>query len=82
MKSTLVYYKILNYTQGNLEFLNEQFDVITLSDPTDNTPQVLQQAEVILAPLGYHCGKQVIDLAPDLKIIGSNTTGHPHIDVA
>ncbi len=81
MKPTLIYYHILNYTQENRSLLNKHFNVTTLEDPSALTPQLLKQADVILAPLGYHCGQPIIDLASKLKIIGSNTTGHPHIDV-
>jgi D-3-phosphoglycerate dehydrogenase / 2-oxoglutarate reductase len=81
MKPVLIYYEILGYTPENLALLNDRFEIITLTDPSQASPPVLQKAEVILAPLGYFCGKQTIDHASKLKIIGSNTTGHPHIDV-
>jgi D-3-phosphoglycerate dehydrogenase len=38
-------------------------------------------ADVIFAPLGHYLGKAKIDLCPNLKVVASNTTGHPHIDV-
>jgi len=80
-KDALLYYQILSYQPENLQRLNKEFRVITLPDPSHDTPQILQQANVILAPLGYYFGKEKIDASPGLKIIGSNTTGHPHIDV-
>jgi len=80
-KDILVYYQILSYQLENLQRLNKEFHVITLPDPSHDTSQILQQANVILAPLGYYFGKEKIDASPCLKIIGSNTTGHPHIDV-
>ena len=81
-KPTLIYYDILQYVQPNLDLLNKHFEVVTLPDPSFDTPEILGQATVILAPLGYFLGKEKIDQASHLKVIGSNTTGHPHIDVS
>jgi len=80
-KPTLIYYTILKYQPENHGLLQEQFNVIELPSPRYDTPEALAQADVLLAPLGYFCGREKIDQAPDLKVIGSNTTGHPHIDV-
>lgn len=81
MRPTLVYYEILKYQPENLALLEERFDLVRLPDPGCDTPEVLARAEVVLAPLGYRVGREKIDAAPKLRIIGSNTTGHPHIDV-
>ncbi len=43
--------------------------------------ELLKQADVIFAPLGYYCGRDKINQSPKLKVIASNTTGHPHIDI-
>ncbi len=80
-KAVLIYYEILNYQPKNLQLLDKKFNVTTLPDPTHDKPQKLKEAEVILAPLGYYLGQEKIDSSPKLKVIGSNTTGHPHIDV-
>ena len=72
---------MLNYQPENLKLLNENFDVITLPTPAHDKPQILNQADVIFAPLSYYCGKDKIDQSPKLKVIASNTTGYPHIDV-
>lgn len=80
-KPTLIYYQIHKYQPENLKFLSEKFEIIMLPDPGFDTPEILSQADVILAPLGYYLGKDKIDQAFKLKVIGSNTTGHPHIDV-
>ena len=80
-KDILIYYQILNYQPENLQLLDNEFDMITLPDPTHDTPEHLREATVILAPLGFYLGKEKIDNSPNLKAIGSNTTGHPHIDV-
>lgn len=80
-KPTIIYYEILNYRPENLELLRDNFQVITLPDPAHDTLDVLSTADVVLAPLGYSFDKEKIDNSPRLKAIGSNTTGHPHIDV-
>lgn len=80
-KHTIIYYEILNYQSENLAFLNEHFNVIRLPDPTYDASELLHQADVVLAPLGYYVGQEKIDQALNLKIIGSNTTGYPHIDI-
>jgi len=81
-KPILIYYSILKYQPENIEKLQDNFNVIEVASPDYDSPETLSEADVILAPLGYYCGKDKIDAAPRLKIIGSNTTGHPHIDVA
>jgi D-3-phosphoglycerate dehydrogenase len=81
-KWTVLYYEVLQYQEENLRLLHEKFKVLTLPDPTYDTPFILTQADVILMPLGFFFGKEKIDQASKLKIIASNTTGHPHIDVA
>lgn len=78
---TLLYYDILHYSPENIELLNKNFRLISLPDPSQDTSEILNQANVILAPLGFYLGKEKMDQSPILKVIGSNTTGHPHIDV-
>ncbi|MEW5725752.1 MAG: NAD(P)-dependent oxidoreductase, partial [Thermodesulfobacteriota bacterium] len=80
-KPVLVYYDILEYRPENMDLLESWFQVVRLPDPGHDTPEILKTAAVILAPLGYFLGREKMDAAPRLKVIGSNTTGHPHIDV-
>jgi D-3-phosphoglycerate dehydrogenase len=80
-KPALIYYEILQYDPENITLLNNNFRVLSLQDPSLDTTEALSQAEVILAPLGYFFGKEKIDQGHRLKVIGSNTTGHPHIDL-
>lgn len=79
-KPTLLYYECLQYQPDNRQLLDTHFRVLTLPDPSHDTPDILQQAEICLAPLGYFFGQEKIDLTPRLRIIGSNTTGEQHID--
>ena len=81
-KPTLIYYEALKYQPENIKKLKENFNVLELPSPAHDYPEALAAADVLLAPLGFYCGKKKIDAAPKLKVIGSNTTGHPHIDVA
>lgn len=80
-KPVLVYYDILNYTPENFALLEEIFEVVKLKDPSHDSDEILARAEAALAPLGYYFGPEKMARCPRLKVIGSNTTGHPHIDV-
>ena len=80
-KPVLRYYDLLRYQPENLALLKERFQVETVSSPDEDRPQDLSHIHVVIAPLGYFWGKEKIDMAPALKVIASNTTGVPHIDV-
>lgn len=80
-KPKILYYTMLQYQSDTLALLNESFEVTKLENPSCDSDEVLASADVALAPLGYYFGKEKIDKCPSLKVIGSNTTGHPHIDV-
>lgn len=80
-KPKLLYYDILNYTYENNKLLHDRFDVVSLPNPDHDTPEVLASIEAVLTPLGWLFGVDKIDSCPHLRAIGSNTTGHPHIDV-
>lgn len=81
-KPRLLYYEILKYQKSNIDILNDYFEVTTLPDPDYNQPGTLNEIEVLLAPLGFFFGQDIIDACPNLRIIGSNTTGEPHVDRA
>jgi D-3-phosphoglycerate dehydrogenase len=80
-KHVALYYSVLRYQDGNLERLKRDFEFIELPDPSYDEDEVLSRVEVLFAPLGYMVGRTKIDRCPALKVIASNTTGHPHIDV-
>lgn len=61
--------------------MHDRFSVVELNSPQDDKPEILSRCEGVLAPLGYFFDSKKIDLMPHLRVIGSNTTGHPHIDV-
>jgi D-3-phosphoglycerate dehydrogenase len=80
MKKAL-YFEILNYKKENLDLLYDNFEVIRLDNPSMITPDILKDVSVIFAPLGYFFGEEVFSKAPALKVVATNTTGVPHIDV-
>ncbi len=80
MKKNAIYYEILNYTPDNLALLHENFEVTTLHDPSQLNSEVLHECHVLFAPLGYKCDRDVMEHAPKLQVIATNTTGVPHID--
>lgn len=77
----LLYYNILQFQPENIDLLNKHFNVISLENPNSDNPDILNSIHVVIAPLGFYFGKDKIDVAPKLKVIASNTTGVPHIDV-
>uniref|UniRef100_UPI002FDA109D NAD(P)-dependent oxidoreductase n=1 Tax=Dissulfurispira sp. TaxID=2817609 RepID=UPI002FDA109D len=80
MKKAL-YFEILNYKKENLDLLYDNFEVIRLNNPSMITPDILKDVSVIFAPLGYFFGEDIFSKSPNLKVVATNTTGVPHIDV-
>jgi D-3-phosphoglycerate dehydrogenase len=80
-KPRALYYSILKYQPESLDLLRRCFDVTVLESPAQDTLALLAQTEVLFAPLGFQVDKVRIDACPRLKVVASNTTGHPHIDV-
>jgi Phosphoglycerate dehydrogenase and related dehydrogenases len=77
----LRYYELLRYQPENLALLQARFRVTAAATPDDDRPDDLRDIDAVIAPLGYYWGREKIDQAPRLKVIASNTTGVPHIDV-
>src|ERR1043166_4819836 len=80
-RPTALYYRILRYQPENLDRLKDEFDLIVLDTPADDRPEILSRLDVLFAPLGYQVDRTKIDACNRLKVIASNTTVHPHIDV-
>lgn len=76
-----VYYRVLKYQKENYARLERDFDLRVVDTPSELSPELARDVEVLFAPLGYQLDAAVIDACPNLKVIVSNTTGHPHIDV-
>ena len=81
MNKKLLYYEILQYQPAVLKLIKDNFQVESLPDPSHDNDEVLQNAEVIMAPLGFEFDRGKTDRCPNLKIIASSTLSVPHIDV-
>jgi D-3-phosphoglycerate dehydrogenase len=81
LKPIALYYRMLQFQQENLEKLRREFELFELDTPAQDTPTLLAQVDVLFAPLGYMVDQAKINACPKLRVIVSNTTGHPHIDV-
>lgn len=81
MKPKAIYYSMLKYQPESRRLLEESFDLVELPNPSHDTAELLADAEVLFAPLGYLVDRAKIDACPKLRVVASNTTGHPHIDV-
>lgn len=80
-KLNLIYFKILDFQKQSLDELKKNFNFIQLNNPDELTTYELKKLDILFAPLGYYFGKKFFDNCPNLKVIASNTTGHPHIDI-
>ena len=80
-RPTALYYSVLQYEDSSIALLNKYFDLMILDSPNDDTPDILAQCNVLFAPLGYFLGREKIRYCNKLRVVASNTTGHPHIDV-
>jgi D-3-phosphoglycerate dehydrogenase len=76
-----LYFEVLSYTSENLARLRDSFDVVTRDDPRFCTPDMLLDVDVVFAPLGFAFDHAFICACPRLKVIATNTTGTPHIDL-
>jgi len=72
---------LLAYQKKNLILLKKFFRVKQRQNPLDVSKELRKKIEVLFAPLGFFVGKREMDLSPKLKVIISNTTGVPHIDI-
>jgi len=81
VKPLALYYSILRYLPENRRLLEKHFDVLEIQDPSADTDALLGSITLAFAPLGYYFAKEKMDRCPNLRIILSNTTCTPHIDV-
>ena len=77
----VAYYEILKWQPRSVELLEEHFDLVRLQSPDDDTPEIIDSLDGLIPPLNYLYGKEKIDTLNGLKVMGSNCTGAPHIDV-
>lgn len=76
-----LYFEILHYQKENQKLISDNFEVVELNNPSMITQNILKDVQVIFAPLGYFWGGNIFSKAPGLKVVTTNTTGVPHIDV-
>ena len=74
MKPGLLYTSSLNYTEENLAYLRDYFEIYKDALECENI-------EIILGTPYEFYGTPGLDLFPNLKLIASNTTSDSHIDV-
>ncbi|MDC1047401.1 hypothetical protein OAQ96_01795, partial [Alphaproteobacteria bacterium] len=79
-KIKILYFSIQNFNKENLIILKDKYQLKILKDPNHIHKIDISKYHVIFAPLGFYFGSKLIDLAINLKIIASNTTGINHID--
>lgn len=82
MRPVAVYFRILKYQPANVHFLEENFELRTLEHPGENTDSILAPVELLFAPLGFRVDDVYMARCPRLRVIVSNTTGIPHIDLS
>ncbi|MEW6614447.1 MAG: NAD(P)-dependent oxidoreductase [Thermodesulfobacteriota bacterium] len=80
-KPLLLYYEVQDFQKGTLDYINRHFDIVKLPDPNHDTEDILREATIIFAPMGFVFGREKIDKCRNLRVIGSPTTGLLHIDV-
>lgn len=80
MKPVALYYRSMCYQPESYQRLQAIFQLIELNDPSEDTPALLKQVEVLFAPLGFMVDLNKMQHCPKLRAIVSNTTGIPHID--
>jgi D-3-phosphoglycerate dehydrogenase / 2-oxoglutarate reductase len=76
-----VYFRMLQYAEESLVLLERAFDLTVLETPAELTGQILNNVEVLFAPLGHRFDASLMKRCPKLRVIATNTTGVPHIDV-
>lgn len=80
-KPTLVYYEVQNFQKKTLAYMQQFFEVVSIHDPDHDKDDILKNAQVILAPMGFQFDRHKIDRCKALRVIGTPTTGTVHIDV-
>lgn len=82
VKPRALYYRILHYQPENLALVRALFVTEEREDPLDVSDELLSRIEVMFAPLGFQLDAARMDRCPKLRVVVSNTTGIPHIDVS
>lgn len=79
-KPVVVYFDIQDFQPASLEYLRQLFDLRILPDPTQGSPEIWAEAHALFAPMGYRWDAETLGPCRRLGVIGTPTTGIPHID--
>jgi D-3-phosphoglycerate dehydrogenase len=82
LKPKALYYRCLAYQPDPLALVFDRFETIAVQDPRFDSDAILSDIEVLFAPLGFGVDADKMQRCPKLRVIVSNTTGIPHIDMA
>lgn len=83
-KPHILYYDCLNYSEENLAYLRSFTFVETLPDPRFNTraSETMQNLiQAIFLPLGFRFDAPLLGKFTKLRVIASNTTTRPDVDL-
>lgn len=80
-KPRALYFDILNFSSENLEFARTFLELVHLPNPAAIDSRAYRDCEILFAPLGYPVDEARVASLPSLRVVVSNTTGVPHIDL-
>ena len=80
-KYNVCYFDILNYDLRNLKILKSNYNFYSFNNPNQVDSDIKKNIDILFAPLGYSFNRNSLEKFDNLKVICSNTTGHPHIDL-
>jgi len=81
MRPVALYFRILKYQPDNIALLERHFEMLVLEHPDEKTDAILARVQLLFAPLGFQVDDAYMARCPNLRVIASNTTGVPHIDL-
>lgn len=76
-----LYFDVLNFRPENLLFAHDFLELVRLPNPNAIDMTSHGDCQVLFAPLGYPVDESRIASLPALRLVVSNTTGVPHVDV-
>jgi len=79
-KPRLLYFESQGFQPANLIFMAEQFELITLSDPSAIDPRAVGDIAAACAPMGYAFDREMLAPFSSLQVLITPTTGILHID--
>ena len=80
-KKIAIYFTCLKYQKTSLKILNKEFNLKVFNNPSCVDSIKVKTADILFCPLGYNFFHERLSNYKKLKVVASNTTGHPHIDI-